>query len=343
MTLMSDKEWRQRYDNLEAALTQTYGDPLVGQLTIYTQEALSELVRTRPAQPPPPVKDHAPEKTDECVALVEKIVEMASLDDCDFIEGCRQIDEIFTAAQEIVGYTPEDEESEEAECVEWKDVPGEDVECPNCGLQFRQKPLENSPQFSCTDPIGCGCKFDYKTTVLSESLPAPSNHWEEKARKLATQVLAAERAGSQVGRDTFIRNARKLAHEIPSDSPPNPTPPVKESEETEPDDDRFLCPHCGEFWVHIQGKAIITVTEKGRELGCEDWDDNSYCECGRCEFVGTVDDFRDTRPHAFHVLCSIEEYNADDFVIPHDEAVELNTFHLLDQAQNWIKRIRRTP
>jgi hypothetical protein len=55
----------------------------------------------------------------------------------------------------------------------------------------------------------------------------------------------------------------------------------------------FCCPHCSGFSAsHIEGKTIFLFTNEGigphRELT---FDSDSYCECDRCGYSGTVGDF----------------------------------------------------
>ena len=57
----------------------------------------------------------------------------------------------------------------------------------------------------------------------------------------------------------------------------------------------FKCPKCNsEGPFRIEVSTVMTVTDNGTEGDGADheWDENSYCECPKCDYANIVKTFR---------------------------------------------------
>jgi len=57
----------------------------------------------------------------------------------------------------------------------------------------------------------------------------------------------------------------------------------------------FRCPKCGSLEpFYIETNIVVKVYDSGTEEqeGDTEWDDDSYCRCGTCDFAGDVEDFK---------------------------------------------------
>jgi hypothetical protein len=58
--------------------------------------------------------------------------------------------------------------------------------------------------------------------------------------------------------------------------------------------ERMQCPKCSSFEQFLIGiNTLMRVSDEGveEEIGDNEWDDESYCECCECSHAGTVSDF----------------------------------------------------